>query len=792
MDGEKEKKVVISVRSLVEFVLRSGDLDNRRTSAAEKDAMQAGTRIHRKIQKQMGPEYRAEVKLSCEAVEEEFTFLVEGRADGILTEPQGTVIDEIKGVYRNLDLIREPEPVHLAQAMCYACFYCRDADLASISVQVTYCNMETEEIRRFRVEKSREELEEWFRGLLHEYVKWARYLYHHALRRDESIRCLPFPYEYRDGQKELAVSVYRSLSRKRNLYIQAPTGTGKTLSVIYPAVKAVGEGLGDKIFYLTAKTITRTVAEESFSILREKGLYFTSVTITAKEKMCILEKPDCNPDACPRAKGHFDRVNDAVYDIIHGEKQITREVILKYAEKHEICPFEFCLDITGWCDGIICDYNYVFDPNVRLKRYFAEGTKGEYIFLIDEAHNLVSRAREMYSAELVKEDVLLARRLVKDRSRKLSRALERCNRLMLEMKRECGSFLLLDSVTALTQTAAGVSGELEEFLEENPAFKDRDLLLDFYFRLRDFLMISDLTDGNYRIYSQVREDGSFMVRLFCVNPAGNLSSCLEQGRGAVFFSATLLPVNYYKELLTGNKEEYAVYANSPFPRENCLLLVGSDVSSRYTRRNRREYERVTDYIRRIAAGRVGNYMVFFPSYQYLDRVREVLEEQGAEFDWAVQKSRMDEKEKEEFLERFEEERTRTFVALCVMGGIFSEGIDLKEERLIGAVIVGTGLPQVNTEQEILKQYFDEKERRGFDFAYQYPGMNKVLQSAGRVIRTARDRGVIALLDERFLYGGCRELFPREWSGYRVVTLDNVEETVREFWEREDSDECERL
>ena len=271
-----------------------------------------------------------------------------------------------------------------------------------------------------------------------------------------------------------------------------------------------------------------------------------------------------------------------------------------------------------------------------------------------------------------------------------------------------------------------------------------------------------------------------------MNPAGNLSSCLEQGRGAVFFSATLLPVNYYKELLTGNREEYAVYAHSPFPRENRLLLVASDVSSRYTRRNRREYERVAEYIRRIAGGRAGNYMVFLPSYQYLDQIRKVFEEQGAEFDWTVQKSRMGEKEREEFLEQFEGERTRPFVALCVMGGMFSEGIDLKEERLIGAVIVGTGLPQVNTEQEILKQYFDEKEKRGFDFAYQYPGMNKVLQSAGRVIRTARDKGVIALLDERFLGSGCRELFPREWSDYQVVNLENVESAVKRFWKQEEN------
>lgn len=402
-------------------------------------------------------------------------------------------------------------------------------------------------------------------------------------------------------------------------------------------------------------------------------------------------------------------------------------------------------------------------------------------FLIDEAHNLVSRAREMYSAALIKEDVLAAKRLIKDRNRKLTRAMDRVNKLLLEMKRECDGYGLLESVAPLAQVLAGMQGELEEFLEENPVFEDRESLLEFYFQVRDFLMVYELTDERYRMYSELREDGTFMVRLFCVNPAGNLSACLEQGRSAVFFSATLLPVNYYKELFTGNTEEYAVYANSPFDRKNRLLLVASDVSSKYTRRTRREYERVAEYIRRIAGGRAGNYMVFLPSYQYLERIREVFEELGTGFDWAVQKSRMNEREREEFLEQFETERKRPFVALCVMGGVFSEGIDLKEERLIGAIIVGTGLPQVNTEQEILKQYFDGTGKRGFDFAYQYPGMNKVLQAAGRVIRTAQDRGVIALLDERFLYEGCRSLFPREWADFQVVNLGSVEGEVGRFW-----------
>ncbi len=537
---------------------------------------------------------------------------------------------------------------------------------------------------------------------------------------------------------------------------------GKTLSTIYPSLKAMGEGHGEKLFYLTAKTITRSVAEEAFAILREKGnLYFNTVTITAKEKLCVMEKPDCNPDDCPRAKGHYDRVNDAVYEILGEVEGITREKVLEYGEKYQICPFEFCLDISNWVDGIICDYNYVFDPNVRLKRYFAESEPGRaYLFLVDEAHNLVTRAREMYSASLVKEDVLLVKRILKSHSGagKAVELLETCNKRFLELKRSYGEesregvlhrqvlgsgYEILPEVNLLSLNLMSMFAELETFMNEHAEFADRDLVLDFYFRVRDFLYVYDRLDDNYRIYAMLRSDGSFMVKLFCVNPAVNLKECLDKGTSTLFFSATLLPVQYYKELLSGNQEEYAVYASSPFPPENRLVLAASDVSSRYSRRGPYEYEKIVDYICRIVEGKKGNYMVFCPSYLYLSEIEERLagrQEAGRlTFTWLAQKGRMTEEEREAFLHSFEEERDSSMAALCVMGGIFSEGIDLKEERLIGAIIIGTGLPQVNTEQEILKEYFDESQGRGFDYAYQYPGMNKVMQAAGRVIRTAGDK-----------------------------------------------------
>ena len=780
---EQKKQVRISVRALVEFVLRSGDIDNRRSGAAQKDAMAAGTRIHKKIQKRMGGNYRAEVPLKYAALDEEedIELLVEGRADGIFEEDGIVTIDEIKGVYMDLERLTEPVAVHMAQAMCYGYFYCCDRNLDGVRIQLTYCNLETEEIRRFHEDRSKEELEAWFRSVIHEYFKWARYLCHHELQRNQSISGLEFPFPYREGQRDLAVAVYKTISRKKRLFIQAPTGIGKTLSTIFPAVQAMGAGKASKVFYLTAKTITRTVAEEAFRILRSRGLVFTAVTITAKEKLCPMEKAECNPEACPYAKGHFDRVNEAVFDILHLEQEMDRETVLRYAEKYRVCPFEFCLDISSWTDGIICDYNYVFDPNVRLKRYFADGASGDYLFLVDEAHNLVSRAREMYSASVYKEDFLEVKRIIKGKSPRLERQLDRCNKLLLSMKRECGDWQLLEDVTGLAAGIMTAFSYMETFMEEFPEFPERETVLDFYFCLRDFLNVYEELDGHYRIYEENREDGSFLVRLFCVDPSRLLSRCMDQGASTILFSATLLPVRYYKTLLSGNQEDYAVYVNSPFPEENRLLMVAEDVSSRYTRRSPSEYRKVADYIRIVTQSRPGNYMVFFPSYQYMGEIEEILEEEPLKADLLVQGQGMGEAEKTEFLEEFEKERSHSLAAFCVMGGVFSEGIDLKEERLIGVIVVGTGLPMVCVEQEVLKGYFDETEEKGFDFSYQYPGMNKVLQAAGRVIRTPEDRGVILLLDDRFLRRDHLELFPREWEHFQVVNRGNAARCLEDFW-----------
>ena len=780
----KEETIIrISVRSLVEFILREGDIDNRVSGSMEKDAMLLGGKIHRKIQSRMGTNYTAEVPLKIQMPCDGFVLQIEGRADGVLKDDGKVLIDEIKGILRSLEHLEAPVPVHLAQAKCYAYIYAVQNSLKCIDVQMTYCQMETEEIRRFCQEFEFQELQTWFQDLVTQYEKWAKFEIEWRNVRNDSIRQIEFPFPYREGQRDLVVSVYRTILRKKKLFIQAPTGVGKTMATVFPAVRAMGEGLGEKIFYLTAKTIMRTVAEQAFSLLKEKGLLYKTITLTAKEKICFCEEAECNPDACPYAKGHFDRVNDAVFDLITHSGDWSREVLEEQAKKYMVCPFEMSLDVSNWADAVICDYNYAFDPQAHIKRFFSESGKEEYLFLIDEAHNLVERGREMYSASLYKEDLLEVRKLVKAEDPKLAKRLSECNQQFLELKRECEHYQILKSVSHIALKLMNVLSKLEDYLEECKDAEKKKRVLDFYFAVRSFLNIHDIMDENYVIFSEMMEDGRFQIKLFCVNPAANLQNYLEQGNSTIFFSATLLPVHYYKKLLSVEKDDYAVYAHSSFPQENKFLFIGTDVSTRYTRRGESTYQRFARYIAVMAEQKKGNYMAFFPSYRFLEEVHTCfLECVDHEVDSICQVSYMDEEQREEFLEEFEREREKSLVAFCVMGGIFSEGIDLTEDKLIGAVIAGTGLPQVCTEREILKQYFNAADMDGFDYAYLYPGMNKVLQSAGRVIRTESDRGVILLLDDRFRAMRYREVFPREWQQYQLGSVKNLEQEIRTFWE----------
>ena len=775
--------VRISVRNLVEFILRNGDLVSG-SGTSDKEAMLKGSRLHRKIQKQMGSHYQPEVSLKKDTEYDDLILRVEGRADGIFLQDEQFCIDEIKGVYKKLELMEEPVLVHRAQALCYAWIYLDAHDLEKIDIQMTYAHLDTEVIKRFRETLTRAELKQWYEELTDSYHKWLAYQIEWRKKRNESMENLEFPFAYRKGQREMVSGIYHAISKKEQIFIQAPTGVGKTMSAVFPAVRAIGQGMAETVFYLTARTITRTVAQDAFEILRDRGLLFKVITITAKEKLCFCDKPECDPEKCPYAKGHYDRINDAVYELWTTEQSFDRETLLRHAQKWQVCPFEMSLDLAIWMDGVICDYNYVFDPNVCLKRFFGENVSGNYLFLIDEAHNLVDRGREMYSASICLNDVIETRKFVKPYSQKLWKKLGKVKKQMEELRQNCGEWKVEENAGVLPISLLSVQGELDQFLEESPAQEVVDGILDFYFEVRDFLNISELVDDNYVVYTAFDENGRFYMKLFCVNPAENLQKCLDKGNSTVFFSATLLPLQYYRKMLSTRSENFGMYVESPFEQKKRCLMICRDVSSKYTRRGYEEYRKIAEYIARMSWQKKGNYMVFFPSYRLMEDVYQVYQDEFS-VSWVrciSQHASMTELEREEFLEEFTEETEETLVGFCVMGGIFSEGIDLIGDRLIGVAVVGTGLPQVNCEREILKGYYDEKGEQGFDYAYRYPGMNKVLQAAGRVIRTKEDTGAILLMDERFLNRDYRNLFPREWNDACACTLGNVEKHLQAFWD----------
>ncbi len=787
----------ISVRHMVEFIYRSGDIKSSGAGVLSKDAMNAGNRIHKKIQKSAGSYYKAEVplKIMLKKGRHDTNLIIDGRADGIIDkrEKEGELsvvtIDEIKGVYKNVRDLEEPEFIHMAQAMCYAYIYAVNEGLSEIDVRITYANLETEEIQQFVTNCTFEYLEKWFNDTVDKLMTWVDFTIDHEKKRNESIEKLEFPYEYRKGQKDMAACVYKAIDSGKRLFIQAPTGIGKTMAAVFPTIKAFSTGLASKMFYLTAKTIAHTVANNSLDILRGNGMFFSSVTITAKEKICPMEETECDGEICPYAKGHYDRINEALFDIINHEEKIDRETVLSYAEKYMVCPYELCLDATLFADGIICDYNYVFDPQVNMNRFLSQMIfmAGRFVFLVDEAHNLVDRASSMYSVALIKEDFLALKNILKKYNSHTARAADNCNREMLRLKKECvdSEYKELDDISELYIKLLTLKYKLESFLEEHAHIPEKKEVLEFYFNLTSFLCIGEFADSkSYVTYDEILQDGRFMVKLYCVHPAENLNKCLIKGVATVFFSATILPVKYYMEMLSNDENDVAIYIPSPFDSEKRRILVGTDVTTRYTKRTTAQYENIYKYILAVTESHRGNYMIFFPSYKMMESVYEIaIRDDALSKNIMLQKAGMTEKEREDFLTYFEKETE--VLAFCIMGGIFSEGIDLTGDKLIGAVVVGPGLPQVSNERKIMMDFFNKRNGHtndGFNYAYLYPGINKVFQAAGRVIRTEDDRGIILLLDERFCRREYNSLFPIEWEDVIYCNRQNVTGFLEDFWQ----------
>lgn len=767
-----------SVRDLVEFLYRRGDLISSFKGASRNvDAI----KIHQKIQKKGGENYNKEFYLCHTSDIDDIKIEISGRADGVIILENEVVIDEIKTTTRPLEEIYEDfNLAHWAQAKCYGFIYADENYLTSIKVQLTYYSFVNEDIKTFIKEFSFEELKDFFYGMLNRYLKYAKMRQNWRCVRDNSIKDLKFPFNnYRKGQREFAIGVYKTIKKGKKLFAEAPTGTGKTLATLFPSIKGMGEGICSKIFYLTAKNMGKIAAENTMNYMLENGLKLKSVSLTSKEKICFKDK-NCDPDICPYAKGHYDRVTDAIEEIFQKENLIDDEKIKMYAEKYEVCPFEFSLDLCNWADCIICDYNYVFDPRVYLRRFF--DSYNDYVILVDEAHNLVDRSREMYSAELSKKTMMDLKKIVKEKIPDLYKNLSKINSFFLKNKKEVEeeyyiSKNLPEDIYSLSRKFLSIC---DKWLSKEEEWEFKDELLEVYFNVYRFCKVCEWYGEQYVSYFK-KEKNDIVLKLFCLDPSKFIEAFGKVVKSTIFFSATLAPIDYYMNVLNGSGESYKLRLKSPFPENNLCLVVDNRISTKYSQR-KYTYDQVVQDIYNVIKSKKGNYLVFVPSYEYMEVLYQKFIDLNLEIQCVKQEYSMEEEEKENFLKMFDEGKNDTLVGFVVMGGMFGEGIDLTGDKLIGAVVVGVGMPQICVERDLIRDYYDEKNSKGFQYSYIYPGMNKVMQAAGRVIRRESDKGVVLLIDTRFGTSTYRSLFPKHWRTIFKKDERGIIKILEEFWD----------
>ena len=798
--------IAVAVRELVEFVLRRGDLAGRGEFSAPGRAL-AGTRGHQRVQRARPAGYEPEVLIAETVAGEGFELRISGRMDGVWVTGDGVVVEEIKTVMGkgaapvkargkrkregdgSLALFSAsesagaaggaasgpgragdalvPDALHWAQAKMYAAMLARQRGLSTVGVLLSYLDLTTEAVTEFRETFSAVELRALFEAVAGEYLVWAQRQWVWWRTRDASIATLEFPHRgFRPGQRELAVAVYRTIRDGGRLFASAPTGIGKTISVLFPAAKALGEGRVEKIFYLTAKTVGRAVAEQALADLRAKGLRLRAVTLTARDKVCVSDGRPCDVKTCPRAVGYHDRVKPALVAALDREA-LDREALAGIAAQHQVCAFALALDASRWADVIIGDYNHVFDPSAYLREHFG-GEGREFLFLIDEAHNLIDRAREMFSAEMTLAEIVAVRRAVKT-------ALPACGRALGALQRAFAAPLLpagaepAASGELVSHAAPGdwvplvarLQQEAERWLAQNEPTPWREALTQLYFRANAF--VRTVAGFDERFVTIFTPGADARLRLFCLDPSRLIAEALERGRAAVFFSATLTPLEFFRDSLGGEAGDRLVQLASPFPPENLVVRVETGIATDFKQRES-TYDAVVAALQQFVGERAGNYLVYFPSYKYLAAVTERWREGEPAVRLLVQTSGMGEAERAAFLAQFQADNAGTLVGCAVLGGVFGEGIDLVGERLIGVAVVGVGLPQVCLERELIRQFYATRGGRGFEFAYQFPGMNRVLQAAGRVIRSETDRGAVLLIDARFAQRRYRELMPTWWRG----------------------------
>ena len=774
------ENIVLSVHQLVDFLLRKGDIDSRVFNA---DTMLEGTRIHLRYQSIQDGNYQSEVPLEASIDYEDYHFILQGRADGIIKTNDRYIIDEIKSTNDDLDhFYMSQGEWHLGQAICYAFMYLKMHLLDEIGVRLTYIS----QIDNHKMIKdfvfSNITIFQKVENYIKDYVKFYSLIANHKLYRIKTSEELTFPFEnYREGQREVAKYVYKVASDGGLFFFEAPTGTGKTMSTLFPSVKTFKDNINDKIFYLSAKNQGKQVAHDAMKILTRHGLDAYSIVLSSREQMCQCDKQKCNPDDCPFAKGYYDKINIVIELILKNEKCINRDTILNYSLLYGICPFECQLDVSNYCDVIICDYNYVFDPLVYLKRFF-DDYKKPYFALIDEAHNLAERTKSMYTIALETDKLIALKTSFKHyRTITLKKAI---NRLLLDIdnindKNNQYNMLNQDYPLKFYNDLETLFSSMQDILKDHNEYVNDEFDEVFKMVIR-FIKIHDFIDENFVFYIE-NNYGNSLCYIRLVDPSKIIKNTLKKIRGSVIFSATLTPIDYYINTLGGNNETPYLRLNSPFEQKNLCLLVRNDISTTYKDREK-SYSYIAESIKAVIRAKIGNYLVFFSSYQYLNNVLEYYQIEDEKV--IIQDKDMNINQREEFLANFKDNPTSTTIGYAVLGGVFSEGIDLIHDRLIGAIIVGVGLPQVSFERDLIKNHYDNLGISGFDYAYTNPGKNKVMQAAGRVIRSELDKGVVLLIDQRFTYLKYKDMFKTEWSHYKIVRSSNdITSILNDFWSK---------
>lgn len=773
-----KKSLLISVHQLVDFLLRTGDIDNR---VFNKSTMSEGTRIHSYYQSKQGKDYLSEYLLRDTFEVEDFSITLEGRADGIIVGNEKVIIDEIKSTVSPLDeFYKEQKAWHLGQAKCYALMFAREKGLDAIDIQLTYINQldKSQMVKTFSYFTT--ELEKDVMSLLREYVGFYKIIYNRTEQRNKSAIDLPFPYQnFRDGQKDLAKYAYGIAQKGGILFAEAPTGIGKTISTLYPFVKSFANEENEKIFYLTAKNSGKEMAFDAVKLMVEKGLIASAINIKAKDKVCFCPGKACNPDECPFAKGYYTKIRQVLTKAIQEVNLFSTKEIIDIARYNAICPFELSLDISLFVDIIICDYNYFFDPMVYLKRYF-DGDASHYLVLVDEAHNLVERGRSMYSASFDSYKFKQVKRSLRGFDhRKIKNAMKRISKIFNKYEDLHDGDTKIDMLSSTDIN--GINAYLLAATDVNKHHHSvvSDEFQEFFFDLNKFFKLLEFYDSSFTLY--VHKWGKDVrICLYNLDPREHLKRTLDMVKSKVIFSATLSPSNYYIDMIGGDKLDPVLFLPSPFEKDNLCLMVAPKISVRY--KNRQDtFKEVRDYIHELVNGKVGNYFIYCPSYEYLESMIPYLD---GDYDLNIQDRDMNEEEKEAYLSCFVDNPERTTLGLCVIGGAFSEGIDLVGERIIGVVVIGVGLPQICYERDVIKEYFDKKDGLGYNYAYVAPGMNKVMQAVGRVIRSESDKGVALLIDDRYLTDDYHDMFKNSWSHYEVVTSkEDIKETIDNFWKK---------